>query len=279
MVPGVPYQPELMNIGARPEKIVVDAEVLDRQLESGGIVPIGSQLPYNVQISTGKLLDVLTFLSSGFQRLSVNERKAFRKNLNQKLYLRTRPGFIMQIIEESLHLGYAGQPGGHGTSHYWRLFYDGQIKDRVEGLLKGTALAPPNSVQANDAGKGNTTVEWGGLYLRSEAERRIAESLDKQGILFFANARGRVSLDGAMISIGELNGRVEVDFLVLHQGKSLILEVDGKHHNEQSQTVRDYARDRVLLKSGVPTIRFVGRDCLDRPDAVVSECLSILCAA
>jgi very-short-patch-repair endonuclease len=279
MVLGVPYQPELMNIGARPKKIVVDSEVLDQQLESGGIVPIGSQLPYNVQISTSELLDVLTFLSSGSQRLGAHERKAFRENLNHKLYPRTCPGFMMQIIEGSLNLGYAGQPSGHGKLHYWRLFYDRQTKDQVEGLLKGTALAPPNSAQANNAGQGNAPIEWGGLYLRSEAEKRIAESLDKQGILFFANARGRVSLNGAMISNGELNGRVEVDFLVLHQGKSLILEVDGKHHNEQSQTVRDYARDRVLLKSGVPTIRFVGRDCLDRPDAVVSECLSILCAA
>jgi very-short-patch-repair endonuclease len=278
MVLGVPYQPELMNIDARPQKVVVDAEILDQQLESADIIPIGSRLPYNVQVSTGKLLDVLTCLSAGFQRLSAQERKALRKKLNQRLYLRTRPGFTMQIIEESLHLGYAGQPGGHGSSHYWRLYYDGQIKDRVEGLLKGTALVP-NSTQSNDSGQGNTTVEWGGLYLRSEAERRIAESLDKQGILFFANARGRVNLDGATISIRELNGRVEVDFLVFYQGKSLILEVDGQHHNEQSQTVRDYARDRVLLKSGLPTVRFTGRDCLDRPDLVVSECLSVLSAA
>ncbi len=275
---GVPYQPELMNIGARPKKIVVDAEVLDQQLESGGIVPIGISLPHCDQIPTSKLLDVLTALSAGFQNLNFQEKKLLRKKLNQKLYLRTRPGFSMEIIEKRLHLSYVGQPQGHGTSHYWRLCYDGVMKDRVEELLKGAALAL-NSPQSNDAGRANTTIEWGGLYLRSEAERRIAESLDKQGILFFANARGRVSLDGAMISIGALNGRVEVDFLVLHKGKSLILEVDGQHHNEQSQTVRDYARDRVLLKSGVPTIRFVGRDCLDRPDAVVSECLSILCAA
>jgi len=31
-----------------------------------------------------------------------------------------------------------------------------------------------------------------------------------------------------------------------------------------------------LLRAGLPTVRFTGRDCLDRPQAVVAECLSIL---
>jgi len=35
-------------------------------------------------------------------------------------------------------------------------------------------------------------------------------------------------------------------------------------------------RDRMLLRAGLPTVRFTGKDCLDRPGAVVAECLSIL---
>ena len=38
----------------------------------------------------------------------------------------------------------------------------------------------------------------------------------------------------------------------------------------------DYARDRVLLRSRVPTVRFVARDCLERPQEVVAEVLAIL---
>jgi very-short-patch-repair endonuclease len=52
--------------------------------------------------------------------------------------------------------------------------------------------------------------------------------------------------------------------------------VDGQHHLAQDQSIRDYARDRVLLHSGVPTVRFTAKDCFDRPQQVASETLAIL---
>jgi len=64
--------------------------------------------------------------------------------------------------------------------------------------------------------------------------------------------------------------------MIFHQGKCLVLEVDGQHHLEGGQATRDYVRDRMLLRAGLPTVRFTGRDCLERPSAVVAECLSIL---
>lgn len=248
------------------DEFFFDPEDLD-QISDGQIVPIGSGLPYNVQISTGKLLDILMTLAPGTQRLNPKQKRECRTKLNQKLYPKTRPGFCMRIAE-NLHLGYAGQPDGHGKPHHWRLFYDERLKERIESLVEGRDPSGPNP--------GGNFIEWGGLYLRSEAERRIAQAFDQHGILFFANARGRVNLEGAAVSNTELNGRVEADFLVFQQGRCLILEVDGQHHLEGGQIVRDYARDRVLLRAGLPTIRFTGRDCLDRPHAVVEECLSIL---
>jgi very-short-patch-repair endonuclease len=248
-------------------EVEFDPEALDRAAQ-GQIVPIGSGLPHNVQIPTGKLLDVLMALAPGTQRLNAKQKKDCRAKFQQKLYLKTRPGFCMRIAE-NLHLGYAGQPEGHGKQHHWRLFYDDQLKERIEALAEGRPSPEANA-------KGHYQLEWGGLYLRSEAERRIAEALYQRGILFFANSRGLVSLDGAAISNTELNGRVEVDFLVFHQGQCLVLEVDGQHHLEGEQAVRDYARDRMLLRAGLPTIRFTGKNCLERPQAVVEECLSIL---
>lgn len=56
----------------------------------------------------------------------------------------------------------------------------------------------------------------------------------------------------------------------------MILEVDGNHHSEQGQAVRDYARDRVLLRSGLATVSFAAKDCFERPDEVVEEFLSIM---
>jgi protein associated with RNAse G/E len=96
--------------------------------------------------------------------------------------------------------------------------------------------------------------EWGGIYFRSQVEIRIAQELDKRGVLFFGNVRGRFNLDDSPVSKDLLNGRVELDFLVFHQGKCLILEIDGVHHKKQVE--RDYSRDRVLLKQGMH-----GKDC------------------
>jgi very-short-patch-repair endonuclease len=75
------------------------------------------------------------------------------------------------------------------------------------------------------------------------------------------------------VSNGQLTGRLEVDFLIIAKGKVLVLEVDGSQHSEEGQTIRDYAKDRVLLRAGVPTVRFTARDCLMQPKAVVEASL------
>lgn len=105
---------------------------------------------------------------------------------------------------------------------------------------------------------------------------QIAEALDLAGVLFFSNVRGRVGLQETQISDTQLTGRVEVDFLIFHQGKCVSLKVDGQHHLGEGQSIRDYARDWVLLRSGVPTVRFTAKDCLNHPQQVVSETLAIL---
>ena len=88
------------------------------------------------------------------------------------------------------------------------------------------------------------------MYFRSKVEIRIAEELEKRGVTFFANARGRYSLDGSPVAAQYLNGRVEVDFLVFHQGQCVILQIDGPQHNgapfrdSGAARGRGYAGDR-----------------------------------
>jgi Protein of unknown function (DUF559) len=243
--------------------------------EQNSIVPIGGQLPFEFQVATGKLLDAVFALSPQLQKLNPKAKKEARKSLYGKLYAQTRPGYYRKL-SESLHLAYLGQPDGHGKQHLWRLFCDESIKDHLEILIFGSALAVPDEPSNSSSGGNPYTKEWGGLNLRSEAEVRIAEALNQTGVLFFVNARGRVGLHETVISNGQLTGRVEADFLVFLNGKCVVLEVDGVHHAEGSQVVRDYARDRVLLRSGVPTVRFTASDCIARPDEVVAELLSIL---
>jgi Protein of unknown function (DUF559) len=246
--------------------------IIDPSEQSTALVPSIGKLPHCFEVETGKFLDVVMALSPKNRDLSAKQKHKKRKELYSRLYNKTRPGFYAEL-SESLHFAYGGQPQGHGKPHHWRLFCDDGLREWLETFINGTALT---SASQPSSTSGNYQFEWGGLYLRSDAERRIAEALDRVGLLFFANARGRVGLQESIISNGQLTGRVEVDFLIIKQGKSLVLEVDGSHHAEEEQTIRDYAKDRVLLRAGVPTVRFTAKDCLMQPAQVVAEVSAIL---
>lgn len=233
------------------------------------IVSTGGKLPHSYEVSTAKFLDIFIALSPSLANLSRQQKQKKRQALNARLYTQCRPGFYAEL-SENLHFAYAGQPQGHGTQHLWRLFCNDLLQEWLESFINGTALTTRAS------GGGHYPIEWGGLYLRSEVERKIAIALDQRGILFFANARGRVGLKDTLLSQDQMNGRIEVDFLVGDRGRWLVLEVDGDHHGQMPQAVRDYAKDRALLKHGVPVVRFSTRDCARDTERVVDEVLAIL---
>jgi Protein of unknown function (DUF559) len=252
---------------------------VEHKADSTSLVPIGGRLPYYLEVQTNKLLDFIIGVVPSAKRSS----RSFRKKVNLFLYVRTKPGFYLEI-NEHLHLAYADQRDGHGTSHWWRLFFDNDSRPQVEQFTHGTALTVGSretaSTDSNTFGNqpgANAYKEWGGMYFRSQAEIKIAEELDKQELLFFANARGRFGSKGSPVSeaSGLLTGRVEVDFLVFYKHKCVILEVDGQHHNESSQTSRDYLRDRILLREGIPTVRFAARECFENASDVVTEFLNV----
>jgi hypothetical protein len=163
--------------------------IIDPSEQSTALVPSIGKLPHCFEVETGKFLDVVMALSPNTRDLSAKQKHKKRKELYSRLYNKTRPGFYAEL-SESLHFAYAGQPQGHGKPHRWRLFCDDGLREWLETFINGTGLTTASSSTAT----GNYQVEWGGLYLRSEAERRKAEALDLAGVLFFANARGRVGL-------------------------------------------------------------------------------------
>lgn len=57
-------------------------EGIDRTTQ-GQIVPIGSGLPYNVQIPIGKLLDVLMALAQGLSDLMLNRSKTVEPSFSK----------------------------------------------------------------------------------------------------------------------------------------------------------------------------------------------------
>lgn len=251
---------------------MLDDSGTEYQLSSSALVPIGGRLPYYIELQTGRLLDLLMSLSPPAQRNNLRPR------LRNRLYSRTRPGFYVEI-STSLHLAYADQRDGHGSQHWWRLFFDDNFKAKIESFINGSALTVTGQSSSNNETftNANNLIEWGGMYFRSRTEVKIAENLYNNNVLFFANARGQVSPQGSPASVNseQLTGRVEVDFLVFYQGKCRILEVDGQHHQEGSQTVRDYVRDRTLLREGIPTVRFTANECYNRPADVVTEFLNM----
>lgn len=239
------------------------------------LVSINGKLPHCIEVDTRKLLNVVVAFHTQTKHFNAQQKKNYRTALNEKLYVNTRPGFYYEV-SEVLHIAYAGQPKGPNTYHHWRIFCTEQLYKQIEAVLRRSAVTQgAQSAQAGPDTDGYTEI-WGGLYLRSQAELQIAQALDRTGLLFFANIRGRVGLHQVVVSNDQLTGRVELDFVVCHQGRCMILEVDGGHHSEQGQTIRDYARDRVMLRAGLPTVRFMASDCLSRPNDVVAEFLSVL---
>ena len=121
--------------------------------------------------------------------------------------------------------------------------------------------------QAADSGAGRM---WNRLRFRSATEVKIAEALDRAGVLFFPLCKGRLN---------DPHGRVnrEPDFLVCKDGKWGILEVDGEPYHPPQRTVHDHERDRLFQRHGIRLAQhYDSTDCYVTPDEVVAEFLALL---
>ena len=112
-------------------------------------------------------------------------------------------------------------------------------------------------------------VEWQNLHFRSVSEVKIAQALDKIGVLFFPNCQGRLNTNQ-----GRRNR--EYDFLICYEGIWGILEVDGEPYHPASRTAEDHKRDGFFLDHGVWVHRFDANECFNYPDNVVERFLQRL---
>ena len=111
---------------------------------------------------------------------------------------------------------------------------------------------------------------WRNLRFRSAAEIRVAEALDRAGVMFFPLCMARLSGPA-----GRVNR--EPDFLVCKAGKWGVLEVDGEPYHPPSRTVQDHERDRLFKEQGIRLIEhFDASRCFDAPAQVVAEFLRLL---
>ena len=113
----------------------------------------------------------------------------------------------------------------------------------------------------------NSTV-WENLRFRSKTEVRVATALDRCAVMFFPLCSARVGSEGSRV-------RREPDFLVCHDGKWGILEVDGPHHT--GRAADDHERDRLFRNHGLKVVEHYNADeCFENADRVVNNFLNIL---
>ena len=99
----------------------------------------------------------------------------------------------------------------------------------------------------------------------ADAQVKIAEILDRTSTLFIPNTQLRLTTPA-----GRQNHKAQ--FLVFHQGKLGILEVDGREDAAQDQAV-----DILAINSGICLVKhYDATRCSEQPDLVVQEFLEIL---
>ncbi|WP_255427051.1 pentapeptide repeat-containing protein [Sphaerospermopsis sp. LEGE 00249] len=111
----------------------------------------------------------------------------------------------------------------------------------------------------------NSTIHtWENLRFRSKTEIKIAEALDRTGVLFVPNSLARLTTPK-----GRENK--EADFLICYNGKWGVLEVDGPYHTAERR-VEEQERERIFKKNGIKVVeRFDAERCYNNPDEVVQE--------
>jgi hypothetical protein len=116
----------------------------------------------------------------------------------------------------------------------------------------------------------NAARTWRNLNFRSESEIRIAQALERAGVLFLPNCLARLGPEA------DRKNR-EADFLVCAGGKWGILEVDGEPFHPPPRTVHDHERDRLFREHGVRMVEhFDASECFENPDVVVARFLRLL---
>ncbi|WP_242038986.1 pentapeptide repeat-containing protein [Anabaena lutea] len=138
-------------------------------------------------------------------------------------------------------------------------------------LIISTTLEKDNNI--NNQGVqfySNSTIHtWENLRFRSKTEIKIAEALDRTGVLFVPNSLARLTT-----TKGRENK--EADFLICYKGKWGVLEVDGPFHTAERR-VEEQERERIFKKNGIKVVeRFDSERCYNNPDEVVQEFFNMI---
>jgi len=140
------------------------------------------------------------------------------------------------------------------------------LRQSLLELAQGKTITNQGNVR-----EGETFLLWEQLRFRSQAEKVIALELDRKNVFFLPNCLGRLTrLDG-------IRRNVEADFLVCHEGRWGILEVDGDTYHPPERIATEQERDRFFRQYSIrPVEHYHATRCLSDPKAVVTEFLLLL---
>lgn len=218
-------------------------------------------------LSTSKLLDLLLPILL----VIYPHKRSSRKTVNDYLYRNYR-NTNKSLVIEGIKITYKGQSGGIGSQHEWWVDIS-RISERLQNIFeefhRNSHLPVPVQPPQHNQGQ-NAPIEWNGLFFRSPAELVIAKALDQRHILFFPNTRCRVP------TRNNHPDTIEVDFLIVYQGRMGILEVDGATYH--TSAAADHSRDRLFMRQGILCSRFTAQACLQNPESVVEQFLELFAA-
>jgi len=158
------------------------------------------------------------------------------------------------------------KPQGDRKEHRWKISTENtNEKARLDQAVK--KQQPGLVIASEPIPKAEGNFNWNGLNLRSIAEQKIAEELEKRHILFFVNARCRISDRRNIVETKE------ADFIIFYKKQARILEVDGREYHQSAAT--DHQRDRLFERHGIRCTRFTANECLNDPQNVVDEFLEL----
>ncbi|MBD2731990.1 DUF559 domain-containing protein [Nostoc sp. FACHB-892] len=245
------------------QKPVFNPAGTEQSNSNSSLVSVAPSLPYYVEVRTSSLKN---FLQKFYDFADKDAIQAW-------LEARQRTGFYFEI-NQHLHLAFADQRDGKGSEYWWFIYYNNTERKRIFQNIRFEEHLVRTRLINNQI---KEQLTWNGLTLRSETEKKIATALYSRDIIFFANVNGFMSVNGLAITNQDnrLREKAEVDFLVFHNQKCMILEVDGDHHNAGSQRGWDYKRDRVFLRQGITTVRFPSGQCYHNTSAVIDEFLTL----
>jgi len=180
-----------------------------------------------------------------------------------------------KVICEYVYLGIEGNYFNYSKTERRPIngnFAPGEFASLYKKIIETTDLilskTPENDNTFNNQGvqfRSDRKIHtWERLRFRSKHEIKIAEALDRTGVLFVPNSLARLTTPK-----GRENK--EADFLICYNGKWGVLEVDGPFHTAERR-VEEQERERIFKKNGIKVVeRFDAERCYNNPDEVVQE--------